>query len=461
MQLQSSRQTGESQSSPLKNLLKTSLPAVVDLSSQTVMWTIEAILIGRLSAAAFGGVGMAIQVILVTMTVLLTFVVGASLIINRSLGASEPREANHIFAQVVLLGLAFSLFFGLLWYFGATQIFKLIKEGGADDAERAGVVYLKTLACFAPFFVTNFIALGVIRGVGDTKYSMMVNVGLNLVNVILAPSFIFGHFGFPRLEVQGAALAAGIAHTCGFAATFYLLRSRKTTLYLSFHEFAQPNWTTIKRLFKTGLPTTVEQLVWAFGQLVVTSYVAVLGVTLLAAHQVFMRIQAILSMLYMGFGMGAMTLMGKNLGAEQRSLAQRTAEISSWVMYAMVMLILLALFVFSQFIMRVFTTDNEVIKIGAFAIYAFAITQVPKALNNVLAGNLRGAGDLKWLMWLVIAGVFVLEIGLNSVIAFGVNWEKLWWALIGIWVVQTLDETIRLSANYWRFRGGKWKFLEI
>ena len=99
MQLQSSRQTGVSQSSPLKNLLKTSLPAVVDLSSQTIMWTIEAILIGRISAAAFGGVGMAIQVILVTMTVLLTFVVGASLIINRSLGASEQREANHIFAQ--------------------------------------------------------------------------------------------------------------------------------------------------------------------------------------------------------------------------------------------------------------------------------------------------------------------------------------------------------------------------
>jgi len=461
MQLQTSRQSGVSQSSPLKNLLQTSLPAVVDLSSQTIMWTIEAILIGRISAAAFGGVGIAIQVLLVTMTVLLTFVVGATLIINRSLGASEHAEANHIFAQVVLLGFSFALLFGVLWYFGATQIFKLIKEGGAEDAERAGVTYLKTLAVFAPFFVTNFIALGVIRGVGDTKYSMMVNVGLNLLNVILAPIFIFGHFGFPRLEVQGAALAAGFAHTCGFAATFYLLRSRKTTLYLSMREFAQPNWLTIKRLFKTGLPTTVEQLVWAFGQLVVTSYVAVLGVTLLAAHQVFMRIQAILSMLYMGFGMGAMTLMGKNLGADKHSLAQRTAEISSWVMYALAMMILLALFVFSEFIMRVFTTDAQVIAIGKFALYAFAIAQVPKALNNVLSGNLRGAGDLKWLMWLVIAGVFVLEIGLNSVIAFGVHWQKLWWALVGIWGVQTLDEFIRMSANYWRFRGGKWKFLEI
>lgn len=425
------------------------------------MWTIEAIFIGRLSAAAFGGVGMAIQVLLVTMTLLLTLVVGASLIINRSLGAGEQAEANHLFAQILLVGAAASILMAFFWYFGATQIFKLIKEGAGDEAERAGVTYLKTLALFAPFFVTNFIALGVIRGVGDTKYSMLVNVGLNALNLILAPNLIFGHFFFPRLEVQGAALAAGIAHTCGFAATFYLLRKRKTSLYLSLREFAQPNWATIKRLFKTGLPTTVEQLVWAFGQLVVTSYVALLGVSLLAAHQVFMRIQAILSMLYMGFGMGAMTLMGKNLGADKHSLAQRTAEVSSNIMYALVMVILVVLLVFSDFIMRVFTTDPHVIEIGKLALVAFAVTQVPKALNNVLSGNLRGAGDLKWLMWLVIAGVLLLEIGLNFVVAFAIKWPALLWALIGIWLVQTLDEVLRMSANYWRFRGGKWKFLEI
>ncbi len=463
MQSQSSRPSGASQSSPLKNLLKTSLPAVVDLSSQTIMWTIEAIFIGRLSAAAFGGVGMAIQVILVMVTLLLTFVVGASLIINRSLGAGDRHEAVHIFAQTVMMGFVFSLFLAVFWYFGATQIFKLIKEGGADDAERAGVVYLKTLALFAPFFVTNFIALGVVRGVGDTKHSMMINVGLNLLNLILAPIFIYGELGFPRLEVKGAALAAGVAHTCGFVATFFLLRSRKSTLWLSFHEFSRPNFATIKRLFKTGLPTTIEQLVWAFGQLVVTSYVALLGVTLLAAHQVFMRMQAILSMLYMGFGMGAMTLMGKNLGADEHKLAERTAEVSSNIMFALVMVLMLTLWVFSEFVMRVFTIDRNVIEIGKFAMIAFCVTQIPKATNYVLSGNLRGAGDLQWLMWLVVAGVLVLEIGLNSVLAFGVKWPERepWWALIVIWLVQTLDEVLRMSANYWRFRGGKWKFLEI
>ena len=91
--------------SPLKTVLKTSLPAVIDLSSQTFMWTIEAIMIGKISAAAFGGVGMAVQMIIVVLTVLLTFIVGSAVIINRYLGAKDYWEANHILGQALMVGI--------------------------------------------------------------------------------------------------------------------------------------------------------------------------------------------------------------------------------------------------------------------------------------------------------------------------------------------------------------------
>ena len=91
--------------SPLKHILKTSLPAVIDLASQTLMWTVEAIYIGRLSGAALAGHAMAIQVLLVFFAVLLTFVVGSSLIINRYLGEGKNWEANHIFGQAMMLGI--------------------------------------------------------------------------------------------------------------------------------------------------------------------------------------------------------------------------------------------------------------------------------------------------------------------------------------------------------------------
>ena len=399
---------------------------------------------------------MAIQVVLVFFAVLLTFVVGASLIITRHIGAEQRWEANHILGQAMMIAVVISLLFGIIWYSGAIHLFKIIKEIGSREAQEAGVTYLRTIALFAPFIITNFIAVGIIRGSGDTHYSMTINTLINGLNVVLAPLLIFGWFGFPKLEVKGAALAVGISHTVGWCLTFFLLRSRQLLLFLSFRELTTPNFATFKRLFKMGLPTTVEQLTWALGQLVVTSFAAGLHVTILATHTVFMRIQAVLSMVYMGFGLGAMTLMGKNLGAEQSHLAERTAKTANRVMGISVLLIVIMLITFTKQLVHVFTTEPETVKLGTKAIFFFAFAQMPKALNGVIGGNLRGAGDLKWLMWTTILAVILFEVGTNWVAAFVIGW-----GLYGIWAIQGFDESVRLVMNFWRFKGGKWKIIKI
>jgi putative MATE family efflux protein len=443
---------------PLKEILRTSLPAVVDLSSQTFMWTVEAILIGKIGAAAFAGVGMAIQIVIVIMTVLLTFIVGSSLIITRYLGAGNRWEANHILGQTMMLGIIMAIAISLFLYFGATPLFGLIREA-SGAAREAGVTYLRTVAYFGPLLITNFIAVGIIRGSGETTYSMLINVVVNTLNLILAPLLIFGLLGMPRLEVAGAALAVGISHSVGFAISAYLLRSRKLPIFLAIQELTTPNLETFKRLFRTGLPITVEQLVWALGMLVVTSYAASVGVAVLAAHQVFLRIQAILSMFYLGFGLGAMTLMGKNLGAAQRSLAEKTGYLTNLVVFIFVMGVVGLIMLFSRSLVTIFTTDPDVVSIGSTVIKIFALAQIPKAVDGALMGNLRGAGDLKWLMWLTIVSVLIFEIGINWVVVFVMNLSAMGY-LLGLWTVHAVDESLRLGLNYWRFKRGKWKLSE-
>jgi len=443
--------------SPLKNILKTSLPAVVDLSSQTIMWTVEAILIGQLSASAFAGVAMAAQIVILFFTVLLTFVVGSSLIISRHIGAGHRWEANHILGQALMIGVIAAFVFSLVWYSGAVHLFRLIKQEGTLQARTAGVEYLRTVAVFGPFIVTNFIAVGIIRGAGDTRYSMLINLIVNGLNLALAPLLIFGLFGFPRLEVRGAALAVGIAHTTGFFLTLALLRSRRSVLYLSFRELTTPNVETLKRLFNAGFPTTVEQMAIAFAQFVMMSYAALLGVTALATHGILIRIQGVLSMVYMGFGVGAMTLMGRNLGASDRQLAERTAHIANGVVAVFVCGIVASLVLFSDEIVRLFVTGNrQVVSLGAKVLYVFAVVQIPKALGGVIMGHLRGAGDLKWLMWIVIVTSLAIDISLNWFVVF-----VLGLGLLGLWSVHTVGEVTRLLLNVWRFRGGKWKFIDI
>ena len=86
----------------------------------------------------------------------------------------------------------------------------------------------------------------------------------------------------------------------------------------------------------------------------------------------------------------------------------------------------------------------------------FALVQVPKAMNTVISGSLRGAGDIQWIMWVNIIAVLLLEIGVNWVGAFIFHF-----GLMGIWAVQMGDEIFKSSINYKRFISGKWKLIRI
>jgi len=434
----------------MKEVLKTSLPAVIDLSSQTVTWLIEAIFIGHLSSLALAGVGMAQQFIVLTFSVLLTFVVGSSIIIVRYLGANDKHSANHILGQALFMGFIVAIIIGLFWYFAVPPLFSLIKEDGAV-ARNYGITYIKTVALFAPIIITNFIAIGILRGVGDTFTTMTINLTINGINLILDTLLIFGWLGFPRLETLGAALAVGIAHSIGFVITIYVLRTRRVSLFLAIIEITRPKMSTFKRLFKMGVPTTIEQFVWSIGQLVLSFFAARMSVTALATHQVLVRIQSVLSMIYWGFGLAGMTLVGKSIGAKKIKEAKRSGRMAGYLALIAGVVISLFLVLFYKSTVSIFTSDMNVILMGAGIIIAFAILQIPKGLNTVYSGNLRGGADLNWLMWLAIGSVILNEITGAYILSFLMGFQ-----LLGLWVIQIFDESGRLILNLIRFKSSKW-----
>jgi putative MATE family efflux protein len=454
------------QRKPVYSILKTSLPAAIDLASQPVTWLIEAVFIGRLSAAALGGVGFALQIVLLTSTMLLTFVMGAIILINRKLGSEDSDGANHILGQTLMLGILIAIPVTLLWYFASPLFFQIIREkdrvatdSASASAMMSSIRYMQTLAFFAPALVVNFIAVGIVRGSGETHISMIINGTINAIHLLLTPALIYGLFFFPRMDVRGAAMAMGCAHTLGLGMTIFHLRKRSRTLFLSFKELTTPKWESIKTLFKMGFPTTVEQLIWAGGQLVVTGFVASISIGALAIHQVFLRIQAVLSMFYLGFGMAAMTSIGKNLGAKAHWVAEKTSESTHRIVLFFVLGMLAVMIVFSDSLIHFFIRREETALMDfnvQLVFLVFALTQVPKALNTVISGSLRGAGDIQWVMWLMVASVLLFEIGVNWPVVFVLHV-----GLIGVWLVQFTDEMLKCVLNIHRFKSGKWKLIHV
>ncbi len=438
-------------SGTLSQVLKTSFPAVIDLSSQTFTWLIEAIFLGQLSALALAGVGIAQQFIILTFSVLLTFIVGSSIIIVRYLGAGDKWNANHILGQAFLIGLSLSFLIGLFWYFIVPLLLGFIKEEG-NQTRIYATTYIHTVAYFAPAIITNFISIGILRGVGDTILTMTISLVVNGLNLLLDFLLIFGMFGFPRLEARGAGFAVGIAQSIGLLITLYFLRSRKASLFLAVSEITSPQWSTFKKLFKLGIPTTIEQLVWSTGQIILSFFAARISVIALAVHQVLVRIQSVLSMVNWGFSISGMTLVGKSIGAGHFEEAKKNGRMVARVSWINAVLVGSLLYLFSENVMSVFTHDAQVVTIGKSLMLIFVILQVPKAINTAYSGNLRGAADLNWLMWLAIGAVIMNEIIGAYILTFGLGM-----GLAGLWLIQIIDESERLGLNIWRFNKGNWK----
>lgn len=205
-----------------------------------------------------------------------------------------------------------------------------------------------------------------------------------------------------------------------------------------------------------GIPTTVEQLVWSIGQLIMSIYAGWLGIVVLATHQVYVRIQSVITMIFFGFGLGSMAIVGKSLGADDTHQAKRTGMITGGVGLIVSIFIAGIIYFAAEPIASVFSEDPAVINLATSLIFILAVIQIPKGVNIIFSGNLRGGADLNWLMWLAIITVAIYDIMGAWFLAIYLNV-----GLAGFWILQGVDEATRLVLNYWRFNRGKWKKLDL
>jgi len=181
-----------------------------------------------------------------------------------------------------------------------------------------------------------------------------------------------------------------------------------------------------------------------------------MGTSVYAAQRITFNALSISFMPGLGFGMAATTMTGQALGAKRPDLAPR----STWIAFRMAALWMctmgLALIVFDEPIMRAFSDDPVIVATGAAALRVIALSQPLQALGQVMAGSLRGAGDTRFPM--LATGISVWLVRLPFGWLFGV---PLGWGLSGVYISNVMDAGVRATANYLRYRSGRWRTTRV
>jgi MATE family multidrug resistance protein len=437
----------------VKEAWKLAYPTVIGQLSVTVMWTVDTILLGHvgkveLAAAGFGGV---------LIWTLYTFFVGTIGSVNtfvaQSKGSGNSDRCPHFAWQGLWLALISGLILGLItWKFQ----WILAAARPAPDVIEECLRYSRARLFGAFFLMGTFTFHNFFRGVGDMKTPMRIAIASNLINILLDLVLIYGWGPFPRLTTLGAGMATAIADVSAFfmgAAVFLgptLHRKYSTRINRAFRP------ALVGRMLKVGLPMGVQAFLDMGSFAVFMTIMGRLGTTQLAASQIALQLLSFTFMPADGVAKAATTLVGQYIGAGKKHLAEK----SGWIVVKMNLAYSLFIAVFfllaGEWLYRLFTNAEDVIRAGMAIIPLIALFQLVDAVQMSYSGSLRGAGDTRFTMYVYAGSSWLVFVPLALLFAY-----PLGMGMAGGWLGGVIHFTLVNIVLTWRFTRGAWKSIEI
>ena len=438
-----------------RDIILIAWPSLIELILTQLASMVDMMMVGQLGPWAISAVGLTTQPKFLMMTMFMAMNVGATALVARYKGMGNQEKANLVLRQALMLTFFLGAIASVVGYVFAKPLIKFM--GAADEQTlNAGTSYLKVqMAGFLSVALTSTLT-ATLRGVGHTRVSMVYNMIANIVNVIFNYMLIYGHFGFPRLEVTGASIATVIGQIVAFFIASFIVLRGKLYLKLRLRDGFKPHWETMKSIFKIGIPAMIEQLVMRAGMIAYAKTVASLGTVSYAIHNICMNIQAMSFMNGQAFAVSATSLVGQSLGKKRPDMAQayssRTRRVGM-----MVSIILALVFIFlGKSIVGLYNNDPDIISQGSTILMFVALIQPLQSSQFILSGALRGAGDTRATAVISFITVLLVRPGVAMLCVHVLNW-----GLYGAWIALVLDQLIRSVLVLIRYNSGKWKRITV
>jgi putative MATE family efflux protein len=399
-------------------------PVIGENLLETLLGIVDTWLVAGLGIAALAGVGSGLQIMFFLMSALSALSVGSSILVAQAVGAENLDRASNLARQSLVWSVLLSVPLAVVGYILAGPIIGVF--GLAPEVSHIGVQVLRVTVATVVVLVALIIGSGALRGAGDSKTPMRVTAIANVVNLGLAYGLIYGHFGLPALGAVGSAWATFIARGLALALLLRALWKGKNGIHISGRAGWKPDWTVAKQVLVLGVPASIEQILMSAAFLTLTVLVARLGTDALAAQRISITALSFSFLPGFGFSMAATALVGQSIGARRPRDGAGVAKVATeWAMAWMGAIGLLIL-VFATPIMRLFTADAEVIRIGAAALRVVALSQPIWAIGMVQTGALRGTGDTRFPLILGAAGIWSAVLLAWFVVMFGGGLPAIW-----------------------------------
>lgn len=413
------------------------LPAFGALVAQPAMVLIDAIIVGTLGTASLAGLGAASTVFTTVVGLCIFLAYATTAAVARLWGAGDLRGALGQGIDGIVVGLILGTVIGAACFLGAEPLVRAL--GTSPQAAADAVTYLRIIALSFPAVLGVLAAVGVLRGLQDTRTTLVVTllqVGINLV--ITATLVLVLNRG-----IAGAAIGTAVAEVLGLLVYAALLARRARAVG------ARPHLAGLLVSARDGVPLFWRTLALRAVFLLAAAVAARAGDDTLAAWHVTLTVFFTLALALDALAIAGQALLGATLGsgdvAGSRFVTRRLVVLSVLLGGGLAVVVLASIPVLPAW----FTSDPAVAALIGSGLVVIALTQPLAGAVFAWDGVLIGAGDTRWLAWAQIVVLLAFLPALWLVQASGAGLVGLWWALAWFMLV-------RAGILGWRAHGTAW-----
>ena len=462
------------QGEKLRLIVSLSIPSILAQISATVMFFIDASMVGHLGAKASAAIGIVETTGWLMGGLASAANMGFSVQVAHAVGANDFKRAQRVLRQ--------SLVCCALWSLMMTVIALAISVplpywlGGTEEIAHDATLYFAIFGLAGIFFQMEGLAGSMLKCSGNMKIPSMLNIGMCVMDVVFNYLFIY----IFDMGVAGAAIGTGLAMmvTAVLMMYFLLYRSEmlgilrkpsapasasasatattpapfgagyRDSLPLSWDKF-KPQADVVGNAFKIGAPMGLQHMLMGSAQVVSTLIVAPLGTVAIAAHSLAITVESLCYMPGFGIAEAATTLVGQSFGAGKRVLTRQFARMSVGLGMLVMTLMGLLMYVFAPELMSLMTPVDEIIAVGAKCLRIEAFAEPMFAASIVCNGVFVGAGDTLKPAIMSLLSMWGVRLTLAAVLAVS-------YGLPGVWTAMAIELSFRGLIFLGRLFHGAW-----
>ncbi|MEM9083700.1 MAG: MATE family efflux transporter [Planctomycetota bacterium] len=471
-------ESAEQQRSPLAELIALGLPAIVTMTSYTLMQFVDLWIVSKIGPEAVAGVGNGGIIAFMVIGVFFGLVSVISTFVSQNLGAGTPEHGaayawNGLYIAAtgwLVIMLPVVLFFEpiLVGIRELTQAVGLQSDdSNAAEIFRYQLEYGRIMILGGVFTVAARAMAQFFYGLHKPQIVMVISVSANLINVPISYALVLGVWGMPELGVAGAAIGTAIASAIEVTIPLLIFLSPKYARDFGTRREWRPCLPVVRDISRIGWPQALmmgnEILCWwIFMDMLVGRF----GAAASAAGWIVLRYMHLSFMPAVGLSIAMTIVVGKLIGQGRRDLVQDRTRLGVLVT-GLYMGIWAAIFViFREPLIAPFAgsagsdsgvSAEAIIDIGAKLMIVAATFQVFDAIAIAISGSLRGAGDTVW------PGAATVLLSWTCIVGMGYATIRFFpdWGPLGPWAAAAVYIFLLATAFGWRYLSGAWKKIDL